>query len=128
MGLALFTFRRARKTVAGRPPTKVLEYAPAATVKLLDDPVKRAMQLQRYGFVVAQQERASDQPAYRLLHAAAAKAIDESFALVPEGFVAIPQAINDEPGCEELDVQTNAFLLARHAVTNANYQMFVDGG
>src|SRR5206468_4186091 len=55
-------------------------------------------------------------------------AIDENFALVPEGFVSLPQTIDDNPGCPEIDVETEPFLLARHAVTHAQFQKFVDAG
>jgi iron(II)-dependent oxidoreductase len=59
---------------------------------------------------------------------AATQAIDESFALVPDGFASLPQTIADHPGCQEEDIETGSFLLSIHAITNAQYQKFVDGG
>jgi iron(II)-dependent oxidoreductase len=54
--------------------------------------------------------------------------VDENFALVPEGFVSIAMSIFDQPGGPEADFETQPFLLARHAVTNDDYQLFVDAG
>jgi formylglycine-generating enzyme required for sulfatase activity len=54
--------------------------------------------------------------------------IDEQYALVPEGYVSLPQTITDYPGCAEMDIETPAFFLARCAVTNSQFQKFVDAG
>jgi iron(II)-dependent oxidoreductase len=40
----------------------------------------------------------------------------------------MPSTVVDEPGCPELDYETEPFLLSRTCVTNAQYQKFVDAG
>ena len=47
---------------------------------------------------------------------------------MPEGFVSLPQTVNDVPGCPEQDFDTTPFLMGKHTVTNAQFQNFVDAG
>jgi len=103
-------------------------YDPAEPLALAEDPLQRHLQLERYGFVVRQRSRWCDHPQVEAVFQAAVAAIDERFALVPEGFVSLPKMVNDYPGCPEEDVETAHFLLARHPVTHAEFQKFVDLG
>jgi len=54
--------------------------------------------------------------------------IDERFALVPEGRASLAKTVNDYPGCPDVEIDTLPFLLARHTVTNAQFQKFVGAG
>jgi iron(II)-dependent oxidoreductase len=110
------------------PPPRTAPYEAAEPVALPTDELKRHMQLERFGMIVANAPRWRTQPEFRNAIAEANRAIDEQFALVPEGYASIPRTINDNPGNPELDHDTQPFLLARCCVTNAQYQNFVDDG
>jgi iron(II)-dependent oxidoreductase len=104
------------------------EFIRAPKTKLADDPLEQALQLGRFGVIVGQQDRWRDHPKFKKALTEAIRAIDERFALVPEGFVSIALSTFDQPGGPETDCETEPFLLSRHAVTNAEFQHFVDGG
>ena len=93
-----------------------------------DDPLRQLMQLERFGVIVTRGEKWRAHPDYERTFQAALDSIDQRFSLVPEGFVSMPQTVTDEPGCPEIDYETEPFLLARTCVTNAQYQKFVDSG
>lgn len=93
-----------------------------------EDPLRACMQLERFGVVVTRGEKWRAHPDYENVFQAALDAIDQRFALVPEGFVSMPTTVTDEPGCPEVDFETEPFLLSRTCVTNAQYQKFVDSG
>ncbi len=95
---------------------------------LPDDELQRYVQLERYGILLSQAQRWRGNAAFRSALAQARQAIDDSFALVLDGFASLPQTINDAPGCPEIDVETAPYLLARYTVTNAQFQKFVDSG
>ncbi len=103
-------------------------YEPSEITELESDPLKRCLQLEQYGVILANRERCMNHPQGQAIYQAALARTDEHFALVPEGFVSLAQTINDVPGCPEVDIETAPFLLARYAVTNAQYQHFVDAG
>ena len=103
-------------------------YIPADTIVLDQDPLKQNMQLERYALIISERDQWQNHPKGSLICQSAMHKIDEHYALVPEGYVTLPQTINDYPGCPEVDIETEAFLLARHAVTNAQFQKFVDAG
>lgn len=110
------------------PPNPAAPFEPGESVQLDADDLKRHLQLGRFAVVTRNPERWQNHPHIRAARKMAAEAIDEIFSLVPEGHASIPQTVSDAPGCPEIDVETGAFLLAKHAVTNAQYQMFVDSG
>lgn len=93
-----------------------------------DDPLRACMQRERFGLVVTKGDRWRAHPEYTVLFQKALDVIDERFALVPEGFVSMPISIVDAPGCPEIDLETEPFLLGRTCVTNAQFQKFVDAG
>ena len=93
-----------------------------------EDPLRACMQLERFGVIVTRGEKWRARQDYEQSFQAALDAIDQRFSLVPEGFVSMPTTVVDEPGCPEIDVETEPFLLARTCVTNAQYQKFVDSG
>lgn len=125
MALGLFT-----KAKASNPhgPRSRGEFTPSEKARLADDALTRALQQGRYGRIIEHPEQWGNHPQLEPLLDAAARAIDERFALVPEGMVTIPLTIFDQPGQPEQDCPTGPFLLARHVVTNAEFQHFVDAG
>lgn len=135
MGLNIFSRRQADSvgTVQDRrpEPRKVRTpppFEPAEPLHLEADPLLRCLQLERFGMITARQESWRNHPGAKAVLDSAANALDEMFALVPEGFASLPQTANGLPGAPELDVETQAFLLQRHTVTNAQFQKFVDAG
>lgn len=128
MSLSLFSLRKSRQeepVIDGIKPVPT-PYEPAEKPVLNTDPLKRFLEQERLGYVVRQSQAFQDHPLLESLFQAAVEAIDERFALVPDGYVTLPKTVNDYPGCPEQDFETNAFLLARHCITNAQYQAFVD--
>lgn len=92
------------------------------------DPLRACLQLERFGVLAVNGAEWVEQPGFEAARAEAIEVLDERFALVPEGYVSIVQAVLDVPGAPELDVETPPFLMAKHAVTNAQFQKFVDQG
>jgi iron(II)-dependent oxidoreductase len=134
MALRLFSRNRRQgqanvpRAVPSTPTLPGPEYRPAEQGTYSPEPLERAQQMGRFGVILARHEPWAHQPGYDAAHAAAAQAIDDRFGLVPEGYASIPLTVSDEPGCPEEDHETEPYLLARHAVTNAEFQMFVDDG
>ncbi len=104
------------------------DFVPAPTSTLPADPLARALQLGRLGLILARPAEWAARPDFQQVLGLAMRAVDERFALVPEGLATIPLTIYDQPGQPEQDFETQPFLLARHAVTNAQFQSFVDDG
>ncbi|MFT4570503.1 MAG: iron(II)-dependent oxidoreductase [Hyphomicrobiaceae bacterium] len=92
------------------------------------DPLNACVQLERWGAVAGDPELWRGHPNFDHVYNEALAAIDNAFALVPEGFVALASTINDAPGTKEVDVDTDPFLMARVCVTNEQFQKFVDAG
>jgi iron(II)-dependent oxidoreductase len=131
MALQLFSRRSARKPdtrprPASRKPAPA--YEAADPIRLEGDPLRQCLQLERYGILLGDPARWADHPEAEGARRTARERIDEAFAIVPEGFASLQQVLQDEPGAPETCVETEAFLLAREAVTHAQYQKFVDGG
>jgi iron(II)-dependent oxidoreductase len=124
--MALGLFARNRESVSSRAIIADGRYVPAEKIKLTRDPLARALQTRRFGRILHERSQSSDHPDYKKTYDAAVREIDEGFALVPEGFVSIAISVFDQPGSPERDCETEPFLLARHATTNAEYQFFVD--
>ena len=131
MALNLFSRKQASPKKHGlakaRRPGRLEDYKPAAPLVLEKDPYKQCFQLERYGVIAANREGWQTRPGCAELYSEAVKMIDDLFALVPEGYASLPQMIHDRPGCPEMDVETDAFLLGRYTVTNEQFQKFVDG-
>jgi len=126
--MSLSLFSKKKKFTNSRELLARGDHLAADAPKLSGDPLKLAMQLGRFGHMVRNREQWRDHPDAKKTHDEAVRAIDEDFAFVPEGFVSLPMSIFDQPGCPETDCETEPFLLSRHAVTNARFQNFVDGG
>ena len=124
--MAIGIFSRKQDAASSQSILAEGRYLPAAPVKFSRDPLAQALQTGRYGWIVQRRTHLADHPDYKKSHDAALALIDENFALVPEGFVSIATSTFDQPGSPERDYETGPFLIARHAVTNAEYQNFVD--
>jgi iron(II)-dependent oxidoreductase len=133
MALTLFSRKAGRHQKShtnqkGSGSTAMENYEPAGAITLDNDPLRRQMQLERFGFVVRQKHEWRDHPMVESVFQNAVEAIDDRFVLVPEGFVSLSAAVSDFPGAPEVDYETDPFLLARHCITQAQYQLFVDSG
>lgn len=136
MGLKLFS----RKTPPPPPPNveapelkpkrqvAPVTYEPAPAVPLEDDPLRQAEQLERYGLIAAQRGKWTNHPDSASIMRITQITLDQRYGLVPEGFVSLPTTAQDYPGCPEIDIEVEPFLLARHPITNAQFQKFVDFG
>ncbi len=117
-----------KSDAADRTAGAAAHYEPAAVTRVPDDPLAAAGQLRRFGMLVRPPEPWSRSSELPKLRDAALQKIDESFALVPDGATSIALQLNAEAGGQEHDVTTQPFLMSRCAVTNADYQLFVDAG
>lgn len=111
-----------------KPPRPVAAYQPAERARLSQSAVERALDTHRYGRLLNPPAEWKRDAGLGKARRQAADAIDEIFALVPAGRTAITMRINDEPGCPEVDFDTEPYLLARFPITNEDYQLFVDAG
>ncbi len=93
-----------------------------------EDSPARHLEQGRYAHLLRSRGKWKDHPEIRDACNAARRRIDEAFAIVPEGFAAMPVTIRDGVGSEETMIETAPFLLARCAVTNAQFQHFVNDG
>ncbi len=132
MGLQLFSRKPPEpkaKPRAPRPrPAEVDTFIPADPIELNDDPLYQAAQLERYGQLIMSRQDYKEHPDVDRVCLSACEKVDEIFAIVPEGFATLPATIHDEPGHHEETFETAPFLLARHCVTNFQYQKFVEAG
>lgn len=103
-------------------------FVAAAAVALETDELLRDLQCGRYAYLILNALRWQKHPKISAVLEEAYRAVDEQFALVPEGSAALPTTLSDAPGAPEVDFPTKPFLLARHAVTNEEFQLFVDAG
>lgn len=124
MRLALFTANR--KSTDPRSLQARGDFVPAARPKPAADPLEQMLRAGRLGLIVHHNEAWISHPHLQTFLGQAVRAIDERFALVPAGTASIPLTICDQPGQPEVECEVGPFLLARCAVTNAEYQCFVD--
>ena len=104
------------------------DFIPAEELTLHQDPLQQCMELERYGMVLAQRSKWADHPEFDSICKSAIAAIDKALAIVPEGYASLSQTVGASPGGLEADIETKPFMLARHTVTNAQFQKFVDAG
>ncbi len=121
-------FSRQSTANDARPVLARGEQAPANNARLSGDALVQALQTRRYGLIVRGREQWLQHPQFQTVFEEAVRAIDELFALVPEGLVSLSLSTFEQPGQPEAEFETAPFLIARHAVTNADYQLFVDAG
>lgn len=126
MPLGLFT--RGKPAVDSQSIGKQGDYAPAEKPEPVGDSLAQALQQGRLGQIVLHGQQWVNNPRFEKALEDAFRAVDEHFAMVPEGAVSLPLTIFDQPGQPEKECATEPYLLARGAVTNAQYQHFVDAG
>lgn len=130
MGLTLLSRKKNRQPASRGIPEhrKREDYQPAESLKPDQDPLQRYLQLERYGAIARGRSQWQDHPMIQSVFQAAVEAIDENFAVVPEGFASVSLAVTDFPGSPEDDFETQPFLLSRFCVTQEQFQKFVDAG
>ena len=120
--------RRRPKKGSAAAASQAAVFEPAARTTLESDPVNQCLQLERYAWLIAHRNEWAEHAGLEKACAKARAQIDDLFAIVPEGFATMPESLSDEAGGPETTVDTDAFLLSRYPVTNAQYQNFVDAG
>jgi len=103
-------------------------FVPAPVEKLASDPLHALWQQERYNVIIQRRREWAEHPDGERLCREAAVRLESRMALVPAGRVTLAQTVVDAPGAPEVDVEVEPFLLDIHAVTNAQYQRFVDAG
>ncbi len=104
------------------------EYQPAPRVEPSADPLRRLLQQGRPAVILQNAAHWGDRPGAEGAKKAALKEIQARLADVPASAVSISETISEQAGGPEADYQDEPFLLSIHAVTNADFQHFVDGG
>ncbi len=126
--------RGAARTGAGAPmpcPTpgsrpSSSDHQPAEREAPHPEPLQQLCQQHRYAVLLAQMGRCAPNVEGADLYAAAERKLEEDMGVVPAGSVSMPTTLDDRPGCPEIDVDVEPFLLALHTVTNERFQHFVD--
>lgn len=109
------------------PPDSLLaEFEPADSVTLETDPVKKLLQQRRFALVARSRDEAVKNHSGGASWKEACGHVEDAMALVPEGMAALAQTLSDLPGSPQIDVNVHPFYLAIHAVTNEEFQFFVD--
>jgi gamma-glutamyl hercynylcysteine S-oxide synthase len=126
--MTLGLFSRCKKSAGSRAVQGRGDFVPATRTKPVADPLEQAQRAGRWGLLVGPFNPWLNHTRVHAAIAEAVRAVDQHFALVPDGTVSIPLTLCDEPGQPEVDCDTKAYLLARRPVTNAGFQHFVDAG
>lgn len=103
-------------------------YDPAPVEKIDTDPLRALLQQERYNVIAAHPDQWSSHADGTDIVRQAVRRLQENLAVVPPGRAALPQTVTDAPGFPETDVLVEPFLLNVHAVTNSQFQKFVDAG
>ncbi len=142
MALTLFSRKKpegATQDVAVRTPRRVeppppapdsllADYAPSAPGELPADSLERMLQQRRFGLIVRNREKYAAHPKGETICRQACDALENTLALVPEGMATLAQTLTDQPDSPQTDIDVAPYYLAIHAVTNSDYQLFVDDG
>jgi iron(II)-dependent oxidoreductase len=110
------------------PGPDVARYEPAEMPPAESDPLKRLWQQGRYAVIARNAPQWRGHPGGDALLSAAVNLLQDRLALVPEGTVTLPTTLSSEPGSPEVDVDVESFFLSVTAVTNVEFQRFVDAG
>jgi len=142
MALKLFARNKIDKKKAGadsssdksspppRPktPSKQVDYQPAPPENLDDNALMRMLDQGRYAAIIRDRDLWEGHGELEEVVKQATGELERRMAIVPAGLVAIPTTLVDQPGAPEEESDVEPFLLCVHAVTNAEYQRFVDDG
>ena len=117
------------RAVAESVPAKpVAVYKPAPVENAESDPLRAMLLQERFATLLRGRELLEQHCDAKALTEQAVARLEQSMALVPQGIVTMTQTLSAAPGDAEEDVEIAPFLLDTHAVTNARFQKFVDGG
>ncbi len=108
------------------PDSLLAEFEPAAAIELDGDPLIRLLQLKQYAVIVRNRDQFQAHAQGASVFQQASAALENTFALVPDGMASLGDTLNDQPDSPQTDVEVGSFNIAVHAVTNADYQLFVD--
>jgi iron(II)-dependent oxidoreductase len=120
-----------REQPRGLSPTSAKEvapYTPAQPVDISNDPLEQMYQQGRHSVILQSLDRWESHSLGARYCADAARQLEHLFAIVPAGSVTLPESLNAEPNTPETEVDVAPFLMSRFAVTNEEYQHFVDAG
>ncbi|MEK6675888.1 MAG: formylglycine-generating enzyme family protein [Planctomycetota bacterium] len=141
--MLLNLFTKNKKTTGDRRPKKAAEVritkptdSPAGSAPFMPapretwdaDPLKRLFQQGRYNIILREETKWRGHPGGNVILQEVKNELEQRMALVPAGTVGIPKTLNAQPGGPEEEVEVAPLLMAVHAVTNARFQKFVDGG
>lgn len=118
---------KAPATAEPKAPPRDFKPAPPRGV-LPSDPLECALHQRRFGVFINAPAEWRKSPSYKPVTTKAVAAVDEGACLVPEGIASVSMRLNEEAGGPERDVTTAPFLLGRCAITNEDFQFFVDAG
>ena len=113
-----------------KPPKRevVIDFQPAPMMPREDDPLRRLLVQKRYQFLLREQARFRESSNIKDAIDLAVRQLEERLAFVPAGTAVFPLSLMDQPGGPEAESDVEPFLLSVCAVTNAEYQQFVDDG
>ncbi len=140
MAMTLFSRKKggsAAPDVAVRTPSRVqpppppadsllADFEPAPTATLDESPLQRMLEQKRYALIVKHAAKYQTHPQGTHICEQAHNALERSTALIPEGTASLAQTLTDQPDSPQTDVDVQPLYLAVHAVTNAEFQLFVD--
>ncbi len=117
-----------RKRGAAPPPRSLCtdDFVPAAKSPIEQDPLKQLFQQHRFAVIVKNAEKWRSHPEGEAIIRDSKQALEQVTSIVPAGSVSFPQTLTAQPGSSEDDIEVPPFLLNIHAVTNAEFQQFVD--
>jgi iron(II)-dependent oxidoreductase len=122
---------RTPKQVAPPPPppdSLLADFVPARVAEYDDDTLSRLFQQRRYGLIVQNAASWTSHPEGARIVNEATEQIEKAFALVPAGSASLGQTLTDHPGSPQTDLEVDPFLMGIFAVTNEEFQAFVDDG
>lgn len=130
MALKLFS-RRAGKTGAGKNDAALPsdpDFNPAPSKPQEFDPLPGMVQQGRAAAVLRDSGAWESHVDAAEIRRACENELERRMALVPAGNITLAATLSAALGSPEQEILVEPFLLDVHAVTNARYQQFVDGG
>ena len=105
-----------------------VDFNPAPAALLDSDPTNRMFQQGRFGALLRNRHALESHPESAATVHASEKELEQRVALVPAGNVTLATTLSAGIGSPEQEISVDPFLIDVHAVTNRQFQNFVDGG
>lgn len=124
-----FAFAKGRRRLSRRPPPPIgsaENFKPVPVVTYHADILKRMCQQERYSAILQSAGRWKEHPEGPSILSFCAEMLEEQMALVPAGIVSMARTLDAEPSGPEEEVEVSPFYLDVCAVTNEQFQRFVD--